>query len=160
MSIKKTVVVGVAALALFGTGIGAKAAIDWLPGHQNIQATSDNIDKLVGRINELKGKSAASQQQLVDMQNQLKAVQQQYTDLANQKNAEEHSLQQQIQQKIAEGQKAVAEKQKEVDGLNGQINNLSQQLADKQQSEDNLNKALQDAQIIKSKSDQAVEQSK
>lgn len=160
MNIKKAVVTGTAVLAMFGAGIGAKAAIDWTVGHQNIQATSDNIDKLVKRINDLRGQSSQTQQQLTDLQNQLKAQQQQYQDLSNQKNNEEKQLQQQIQDKIAEGQKAVAEKQKEVDGLNGKINDLNKQLADKKQNEDNLTQALRDAQDIKNKSDQAVEQTK
>lgn len=160
MNIKKAVVTGTAVLAMFGAGAGAKAAIDWTVGHQNIQATSDNIDKLVKRINDLRGQSSQTQQQLTDLQNQLKAQQQQYQDLSNQKNNEEKQLQQQIQDKIAEGQKAVAEKQKEVDGLNIKINDLNKQLSDKKQNEDNLTQALRDAQDIKNKSDQAVEQTK
>lgn len=160
MNIKKAVVTGTAVLAMFGAGAGAKAAIDWTVGHQNIQATSDNIDKLVKRINDLRGQSSQTQQQLTDLQNQLKAQQQQYQDLSNQKNNEEKQLQQQIQDKIAEGQKAVTEKQKEVDGLNGKINDLNKQLSDKKQNEDNLTQALRDAQDIKNKSDQAVEQTK
>lgn len=158
--VKKVVLSGAAALAIFGSGIGAKAAIDWTVGHQNIQATSDNIDKLVSRINDLKGKASQNQQQLTDLQNQLKQAQQQYTDLSNQKNTEEQALQQQIQQKIADGQKAVADKQAEIDALNGKIGSLNQQLDDKKKSEDNLMQALRDAQDVKNKSDRAVEETK
>lgn len=160
MNVKKMVVTGTVAVALLGGGMSAKAAIDWVVGHQNIQATSDNIDKLVSRINTLKGQSSQNQQQLNDLQNQLKAQQQQYQDLQNQKNTEEQQLQQQIQQKIADGQKAVADKQKEVDGLNSKINDLNQQLADKQQNDSNLMQALKDAQDVKNKSDRAVEETK
>lgn len=160
MNIKKTVVVGVAALALFGGGAGVSAYVSWQGGHDNIQKTSENIDILVSRINDLKGKQGQAQQALADAQNQLKALQQQYNDLANQKTTEEQDLQQQIQQKIAEGQKAVADKQKEVDALNGKVSDLNTQLADKSKSEDELSKALRDAQGIKDKSQQAVDQTK
>jgi len=161
MNVKKVVVSGAVVLAMFCSGIGGAAAyVSWQGGHDNIQKTSANIDILVSRINDLKGKQGQAQQALADAQNQLKALQQQYNDLANQKNTEEQALQQQIQQKIAEGQKAVAAKQSEVDSLNGKVSDLNTQIADKLKSEDELTKALRDAQDVKNKSDQVVDQTK
>ncbi|WP_420871359.1 hypothetical protein [Leuconostoc citreum] len=59
-----------------------------------------------------------------------------------------------------EGNQKVAAKQQEVDQLNSKISDLNKQLDDKKHSEDNLLQALQDAQNLKNKSDQAVAQTK
>lgn len=62
----------------------------------------------------------------------------------------------QIQQKIAEGQQAVAQKQAEVDQKQQTINNLNAQLDAAKQDNDNLSQAILDAQSVREYSDQAV----
>ncbi|WP_259680107.1 hypothetical protein [Leuconostoc citreum] len=146
MRFKKIIVASIVVIAFFSSVIGVKAAIDWTVGHQNMQATADNIDKLVNRINTLKGEASQNQQELADLKNQLKSQQQQYQDLVNQKNNEEEALKKEIQQKIDEGNQKVAAKQQEVDQLNSKISDLNKQLDDKKHSEDNL---LQDCKMRK-----------
>lgn len=95
MKIKTVVATSLVAFALLGTGVTAKAAYDWLPGHQNSQAVSDNIDKLVDKIKTLKQSQQIAQQSENDLQNRL-------NDLQRQKDTEAVNYQQQIQQKIDE----------------------------------------------------------
>ena len=62
----------------------------------------------------------------------------------------------QIQQKIVEGQQAVAQKQAEVDAKQQTINDLTSKLEAAKQANNGLSQAIKDAQSIKDYSDQAV----
>lgn len=62
----------------------------------------------------------------------------------------------QIQQKIAEGQQAVAQKQAEVDAKQQTVNSLNAQLEAAKQDNNNLSQAILDAQSVREYSDQVV----
>ena len=145
-------------LAMVGTGaIGKSVADSFWVGHENMVQTSANIDKLTAKLQSLKDSANAANNDLVNLTNANKQLQSQYNDLATQKNNEEASLQQQIQEKIQEGNNKVAEKQKEVDGLNQKITELNNTIS--QQSSQNsadMRQAVSDAQSLRDKSDQAV----
>ena len=146
---KKLATTVVIALAIFGTGTTAKAAYDWSVGHADLQRTNSNIDTLVSRIDSLKEQKHNAQQSINGLNNRI-------SNLQSQKETEEASLQQQIQQKIKEGNDKVAAKQDELNNVNRKIDDLNAQLNDLKQSNDQLGKALQDSHDTAIKSDQAV----
>lgn len=146
---KKLATALVIALAIFGAGTTAKAAYDWSVGHAELQRTNSNIDTLVSRIDSLKQQKHNAQQSIRDLNSRI-------SNLQSQKETEQASLQQQIQQKIKEGNDNVTAKQDELNNVNRKIDDLSAQLNDLKQSNDQLGKALQDAHDTAIKSDQAV----
>lgn len=150
---KKLATSVVIALALFGAGTTAKAAYDWSVGHADLQRTNSNIDTLVSRINGLKQDKNNAQQSINDLNNSI-------ANLQHQKDVEEASLQQQIQQKIQEGNDKVSAKQDELSKVNKKIDELNVKLNDLKQSNDQLGSALQDAHDTEIKSEQAVEATK
>ena len=111
---KKLATSVVIALALLGSGTTAKAAYDWSVGNADLQRTNSNIDTLVSRINSLKQDKNNAQQSINNLNNSI-------TNLQKQKDTEEASLQQQIQQKIQEGNDKVTAKQNELNNLNKKL---------------------------------------
>ncbi|MCT3116117.1 hypothetical protein [Leuconostoc lactis] len=142
---KKLATTLVIAFALLGAGTTAKAAYDWSVGHADLQRTNSNIDTLVSRIDSLKEQKHNAQQSIRDLNKRI-------SDLQSQKETDEASLQQQIK----ESNDTVATKQDELNNVNKKIDDLSVQLSDLKQSNDQLGKALQDAHDTAMKSDQAV----
>lgn len=154
---KKSAIAVTVALVLGIGAVGKSVADSFWSGHQNIVQTGVNIDKLTSRLQTLTQQANSTQGQIDSLNNQLKAQQKQYSDLSSQKDSEEAGLQQQIQDKISEGNNKVAEKQKEVDSLNQKINDLNNQISQATSSSNrDLGQAVSDAQSIKDKSDQAV----
>ena len=150
---KKLATSVVISLAIFGAGTTAKAAYDWSIGHADLQRTNSNIDTLVSRINILKQDKNNAQQSINDLNNSI-------ANLQSQKETEQAALQQQIQQKIKEGNDKVSVKQDELNKVNKKIDELNAQLNDMKQSNDQLGRALQDAHDTEIKSEQAVEETK
>ena len=150
---KKLATSVVIAFVLLGAGTTAKAAYDWSVGHADLQRTNSNIDTLVSRINSLKQDKNNAQQSINDLNNSI-------ANLQSQKEIEEASLQQQIQQKIKEGNDKVDAKQDELNKVNKKIDELNTKLNDMKQSNDQLGRALQDAHDTAIKSEQAVEATK
>lgn len=142
---KKLVTTVVIAFALLGAGTTAKASYDWIVGHADLQMTNRNIDTLVSRIDSLKEQKHNAQQSIRDLNKRI-------SDLQSQKETDEASLRQQIK----ESNDTVATKQDELNNVNKKIDDLSVQLSDLKQSNDQLGNALQDAHETAVKSEQAV----
>lgn len=126
----------VAAITLIFAGFGAKTLADsFWSGHTDVESINAALDKINGQI-QTKNKALAdaktaltdkqnelttaqqnlttAQQDLTNSKAQVTALQQQYNILKNQYDTDTSSLQQQIQQKITEGNEKVAAKQTEL----------------------------------------------
>lgn len=164
---KKTTLVA-SAIALLALGGGTTYAYtSWQNGHDNLQATSANIDILVGRINTLKSQVGTDNTNLNNLTNTNKQLSQQLDAIKASKDSDNASHQQEINQKIneinaaiADGNAKVAQVQKQVESKQATIESLTNQLNDEKQHSNQLDQALIDAQNVRSKSDQAVEQTK
>ena len=165
---KKAMLMGAILIALITLAGGSTYAyVSWQNGHDNLQATSANIDTLVGRINTLKNQVGTDNTNLNNLTNTNKQLAQQLDALKASKDSDNASHQQEINQKIneinaaiADGNTKVAQVQKQVEAKQAIIDSLTNQLNDEKQYSNQLDQALIDAQNVRTKSDQAVEQTK
>ena len=167
-AISKKIALVASAIALLTVGgSSVYAYTSWQNGHDNLQATSANIDTLVGRINKLKRQVGDDSTSLNNLTNANKQLSQQLDALKASKDKDNASHQQEINQKISEinaaiadGNAKVAQVQKQVEAKQATIESLTNQLNNEKQHSNQLDQALIDAQNVRSKSDQAVEQTK
>ena len=178
--VTKNVIVsfGAAALLLAGGIETGYAASNW-QGHANMVQTESNLDKLATQLSKDKTALTSEQQALqkdkndqADLQKKLaeaeseeKTLQDQHTKDQQQIAADKTDIQKKIQEKIDgirdEAQRdndRVNEKQKEVDALEKKVSDLSSQLAKQKPSDSDTAQAIQDAQDLRDKSDQLVNQ--
>lgn len=165
---KKARLLGVATVALVTlVGGSTYAYVSWQAGHDNLQATSENIDTLVGRINSLKAQVNEGSEKLVQLDSTNRQLSQQLDQLTQERHANNTRHQQELNQKIVEinnaiedGNTKVAQVQRQVEEKQSIINELMIQLEAGKQHTNQLDQALIDAQNVRIKSDQAVEQTK
>ena len=157
---KALIVVAGLVVALVVGGATAYAYTGWEAGKQHLDKTSENIDKLSQRIQELKTEQNGKVSEIARLNDTVKGLQQELLNTKNQwasdRDAKDKEIQakiNEVNQKIAEGQQAVAEKQKEVDKLN-------KKLEDSDKATSDLERAIKDAKDLRDKSDRAVEMAK
>lgn len=170
------------AMVLFGGS--AYAYTSWQGGREHLETASDNIDILVDRIKELKGKQSDSEGQLKTLSDQNDVLKAQLTTLSDQndvlkgqlqnleatssnevagKQGEIDTKQRQIddmQRRIDEKQRQIEARQRAIDGFKTEVISLKKKLADEERHVDELTKALGDARNLKEKSEKAVEETK
>ena len=171
--VTKNVIVsfGAAALLLAGGIETGYAASNW-QGHANMAQTESNLDELATQLSKDKTALTSEQQALqkdkndrADLQKKLAEAESEEKTLQDQHTKDQADIQQKIQQKIDgirdEAQRdnaRVSEKQKEVDDLEKKVSDLSSQLAKQNPSDSDMAQAIQDAQDLRDKSDQLVNQ--
>jgi len=176
---------GAAALLLGGVGAGY-AASNWI-GHNDMVQVQVNLDKLANQLSKNQADLATAKQDVAtitqelqqakngqaDLNAQLAQQKQQYEILINQKDDQAATFNQQLQDKIAETQKAIQDgndkvnakqaelnaKQAEVNGKDQTISELTKKLSDQKNANDaDMAQAVKDAQDTRAKSDQIVNQ--
>ena len=171
--ITKNVIVsfGAAALLLAGGIETGYAASNW-QGHANMVQTESNLDELATQLSKDKTALTSEQQALqkdkndqADLKKKLAEAESEEKTLQDQHIKDQADIQQKIQQKVDgirdEAQRdnaRVSEKQKEVDALEKKVSDLSSQLAKQKPSDSDMAQAIQDAQDLRDKSDQLVNQ--
>lgn len=176
---------GAAALLLGGVGAGY-AASNWI-GHNDMVQVQVNLDKLANQLSKNQADLATAKQDVAtitqelqqakngqaDLNAQLAQQKQQYEILSKQKDDQAATFNQQLQDKIAETQKAIQDgndkvnakqaelnaKQAEVNGKDQTISELTKKLSDQKNANDaDMAQAVKDAQDTRAKSDQIVNQ--
>lgn len=176
---------GAAALLLGGVGAGY-AASNWI-GHNDMVQVQVNLDKLANQLSKNQADLATAKQDVAtitqelqqakngqaDLNAQLAQQKQQYEILSKQKDDQAATFNQQLQDKIAETQKAIQDgndkvnakqaelnaKQAEVNGKDQTISELTKKLSDQKNANDaDMAQAVKDAQDTRTKSDQIVNQ--
>ncbi|AEJ31452.1 hypothetical protein [Leuconostoc sp. C2] len=176
---------GAAALLLGGVGAGY-AASNWI-GHNDMVQVQVNLDKLANQLSKNQADLATAKQDVAtitqelqqakngqaDLNAQLAQQKQQYEILSKQKDDQATTFNQQLQDKMAETQKAIQDgndkvnakqaelnaKQAEVNGKNQVISELTKKLSDQKNANDaDMAQAVKDAQDTRDKSDQIVNQ--
>ena len=171
--VTKNVIVsfGAAALLLAGGVETGYAASNW-QGHANMVQTESNLDKLATQLSKDKTALTSKQQALqqdkndqADLQKKLAEAESEEKTLQDQHIKDQADIQQKIQQKIdgirdqaQRDNDRINEKQKEVDDLEKKVSDLNSQLAKQKPSDSDTAQAIQDAQDLRDKSDQLVNQ--
>ena len=147
------------------------AASNW-QGHANMVQTESNLDKLAAQLSKDKTALTSKQQALqqdknaqADLQKKLAEAESEKKTLQDQHTKDQADIQQKIKEKIEgildqvkRGNERVNEKQKEVDALEKKVSDLSSQLAKQKPSDSDTAQAIQEAQDLRDKSDQLVNQ--
>lgn len=176
---------GAATLLLGGVGAGY-AASNWI-GHNDMVQVQVNLDKLANQLSKNQTDLATAKQDVAnitqelqqakngqaDLNAQLAQQKQQYEILSKQKDDQATSYNKQLQDKMAETQKAIQDgndkvnakqaelnaKQAEVNGKDQVISELTKKLSDQKNANDaDMAQAVKDAQDTRAKSDQIVNQ--
>ena len=134
--------------------------------------TESNLDKLAAQLSKDKTALTSKQQALqqdknaqADLQKKLAEAESEKKTLQDQHTKDQADIQQKIKEKIEgildqvkRGNERVNEKQKEVDALEKKVSDLSSQLAKQKPSDSDTAQAIQEAQDLRDKSDQLVNQ--
>ena len=171
--VTKNVIVsfGAAALLLAGGIETGYAASNW-QGHANMVQTESNLDELATQLSKDKTALTSEQQALqkdkndrADLQKKLADADSEEKTLQDQHIKDQADIQRKIQDKIdgirnqaQMDNDRVNEKQKEVNDLKKKVSDLSSQLAKQNPSDSDMAQAIQDAQDLRDKSDQLVNQ--
>ncbi len=171
--VTKNVIVsfGAAALLLAG-GIETGYAVSNWQGHANMVQTESNLDELATQLSKDKTALTSEQQALqkdknnqADLQKKLAEAKSEEKTLQDQHTKDQADIQRKIQDKVdgirdqaQRDNDRVNEKQKEVDALKKTVSDLSSQLAKQKPSDSDMAQAIQDAQDLRDKSDQLVNQ--